>query len=83
MLYARAMLGRKRPFSRASTHARLTADAGREIGLCRCFFSEELNTVFHLKASSSRKWVIVNPKGLMGINSLGTRLLKRKMKLAV
>ena len=67
----------------------IDALAGDTHAGCQCvlgpvlLFSQYVNVVVHLNASSSRKYVIARPSGFMGISSLGTLLLKTKTKFAV
>lgn len=50
--------------------------------VCGCRSSENQLSI-QLNASSSRKYVMVRPRGLIGMSSLGTWLLKKNTKLAV
>ena len=60
----------------------------RRLGRCceataRDLFVVRREPECHLKASSSRKYVMVMPRGLMGMSSFGTCDLKTKTKFAV
>ena len=60
----------------------------RRLGRCcpvpdRDLFALTLDRAIHLNAWSSRKYVMVMPSGLIGINSLGRLVLKTKTKFVV
>src|SRR5207249_954468 len=60
----------------------------RRLGRCcpvpdHDLFAANSGHEIHLNAWSSRKYVMVIPRGLIGISSLGTWDLKRKTKFAV